>query len=233
MVANQSEGRIREQLLGEVETHIAGWQYCESDIKPGEQANLEREPENSHDANAIRVENGRFEPVGYLPRQVCSWLAPLVDSGKVCIDGYVPREALGEKADGHSKVPLILSVFLCEKGAGLLADRPAQTKLDTLHAAVRRAYQDAQDYRDADLILGLAAGLEPLKRQELLPETRLLLALIPGMAREALAAGSIKAMVSLRELLGQIIIGQALHHKNLTIFPLAWKQQHDPPYDLL
>ena len=53
-------------------------QYHDATVGPGEQVNLEREPENPHDALAIRVENSRFEPVGRIPRQVSSWLAPLI-----------------------------------------------------------------------------------------------------------------------------------------------------------
>ena len=44
-----------------------------------------------------------------------------------------------------------------------------------------QAYQNAQGYHDPDLILGLAKGLRPLEKQDLLPETRLLLALLPRM----------------------------------------------------
>ena len=40
-------------------------------------------------------------------------------------------------------------------------------------------------YRNPELILGLAKGLRPLEKQELLPETRLLLALLPRVAHEA------------------------------------------------
>ena len=57
-------------------------QHHKAKIHPGEQINLEREPKNAHDRRAIRVENGRFEPVGYLPKNMASWLAPLIDRGR-------------------------------------------------------------------------------------------------------------------------------------------------------
>ena len=60
-----------------------------------------------------------------------------------------------------------------------------RNELEALHQTVLQAYQNAQGYRNPELILGLAKGLRPLEKQELLPETRLLLALLPRMAHEA------------------------------------------------
>ena len=82
----------KKQLLGEIETRITGMQYYETAVAPGEQLNLEREHDNTHDEQAILVENGLFEPVGHIPRQLCSWLAPLTSptsdrhkSGAACL----------------------------------------------------------------------------------------------------------------------------------------------------
>ena len=66
-----------EELLGDVATVVAGGQYCDADAKPGEKLTMEREPGNTHDARAVRLENERFEKIGYLPRRIASWLAPL------------------------------------------------------------------------------------------------------------------------------------------------------------
>jgi len=233
MPTNHSAKSPTEQLLGEIETRIVGMQYYETAVAPGEQVNLEREPENSHDAHAIRVENGLFEPVGHISRRMCSWLAPLVDSGKVRIDGRVPDHAPDSKDREPSTSPLALSIFLCKKGKGLLAKREVHTKLDALHDVVRRTYEEVQSYANADLILELAEGLRPLARQELLPETRLLLALMPGVAREARANKAVEAMAAMQELLGTITIGEPLHHHNLTVFPLSWPKSQEPPYVLL
>jgi len=233
MVADCSVGDSEEQLLGEIETRIVGMLYYNSGVQPGEQVNLEREPENPHDGRAIRVENGRFEPVGHLPHRLCSWLAPLVDSGKVRVDGYVPKNAPRPEERDSPRSPLTLSIFLCGKGKGLLAKREVGTKLDALHNVVRRAYEEVQGYTDADLILELADGLRPLARQELLPETRLLLAMMPAVAREVRVSQAFQAMAQMQELLGKITIGDPLHHHNLTIFPLAWKRCCEPPYELL
>ena len=70
MNAKGTPRKDQVQLLGEIETEIVGRQYHSAGVQPEERVNLEREPENSRDKKAIRVENGRFEPVGYLPRKL-------------------------------------------------------------------------------------------------------------------------------------------------------------------
>ncbi|HYW78124.1 MAG TPA: hypothetical protein VE890_01050 [Thermoguttaceae bacterium] len=82
----------------------------------------------------------------YLPKKIASWLAPLIDAGKLRVDGYVP-----ENAEGLSKntAPAMLVVFLCEKGQHLLEKTEVQTKQDALHQVVRHAYHDVQSYADA------------------------------------------------------------------------------------
>jgi hypothetical protein len=65
------------------------------DVEPGESAELVREVDNSHDANAVAVKI-RGEAVGYLARDEAAELAPLLDSGRPyqaivhCIRGGVP-----------------------------------------------------------------------------------------------------------------------------------------------
>ena len=180
MPDDQAACPASEQFLGEIETIVMGMQYHDDAITPGERANLDREPENRLDTCAIRVENGLFDHVGYLPRQVAAWLAPLVDAGSVRVDGYVPGAA--KRASGHSanKCPITLPVFLCKKGQGLLSGRDVRNKLDALHEAIRRTCEEALGYQTAELILAVAGGLAPLTRQELLPRTGLLLARLPG-----------------------------------------------------
>ena len=221
-----------EQLLGEIQTRIAGMQYYDATIHPGEQVNLEREPENRHDSHSIRVENGRFELVGHLPRKIVAWLAPLVDSGYVRLDGCVPRDA--EPIPKYtSSLPLKLTIFLSSRAQHLTAPRDVRSKMDALHEVVRRTYEAAQGYADEDLILGLVEGFRPFGGQELLPETRLLMAMLPGIAAEKRSAKAIRGMARLHELLGTLHIGDPLHVSSLTIFPLIWPNSHEPSYSLL
>ena len=233
MPAKNSAKTFSDQLLGNLETRIAGMQYYENVATPGESVSLEREPENPHDSCSIRVENSLFDPIGHIPRRTCSWLAPLVDSGKVRVDGRLPELSDDSQGRGAATTPLTLSIFLCQKGQGLLAPREVHTKLDGLHEVVRRTYEELQGYTNPDLILELAKGLRPLTRQELLPETRLLLALIPAIAREVRANQGVRAKAAMQELLGTLTIGKPLHHHNLTVFPLSWPELREAPYVLL
>ena len=233
MPTNRPAKPPTERLLGEIETCIVGMEYYEDSIAPGEEVNLEREPENPHDAHAIRVENSNYAPVGHLPSQMCSWLAPLLDSGKVHIDGRVSKYAHSPRDRGPSTSPLTLSIFLCKKGKGLLRKRKVDTKLDALHEVVRRTYKEVQNYEDTNLILELVEGLRPLTRQELLPETQLLLALMPGIAHKTQACKTVESIAAMQELLGKITIGEPLYHHNLTVFPLSWPEFQVSPYVLL
>ena len=106
-----------EQLLGTVDTVIAGSQYCDADAEAGDMLTLEREPSNQHDANAVRIDNEAFEKVGYLPRRIVSWLAPLIDDGRVIAD------ATAAQPDGHEEhdfPPVSLKLYLSHKGAAIL-----------------------------------------------------------------------------------------------------------------
>jgi hypothetical protein len=79
----------KEKYLGSIESQIVGIQYYDDEVKSGEKIFFEREPDNNHDKNAIRVENLDFKKVGFLPKKSSSWLASLIDQGKVMIDGLV------------------------------------------------------------------------------------------------------------------------------------------------
>ena len=223
------DAEVRNVLLGEIESEIVGMQYHQGNVQPGEQVNLERES-NAHNRQAILVENGRHEPVGYLPKKMSSWLAPLMDTGQIHLDGYVPQDSADESP---GRCPLVLMVFQCEKGGQLLEKSEPKSELEALHQTVLQAYQNAQGYTDPELILGLAKGLQPLEKQDLLPKTRLLLALLPRMAHESRRSQGMQATVTFRELLGTLTIGPPSHHHNLTFFPLLWPTTHEPSYTLL
>jgi hypothetical protein len=231
MIEQELKEEVRNPFLGEIETEIVGMQHHKAKIDPGEQVNLEREAKNSHDRRAIRVDNGNFEPVGYLPKSMAAWLAPLIDQGKIHLDGYVPKES--KDTGENSSRPVNLMVFQSEKGRRLLEKSEPHNDLEVLHQTVLQAYQNAQGYRNPKLILGLAKGLQPLEKQELLPESRLLLALLPRMAHELRMSQGMRTTVKFRELLSTLTIGEPSHHHNLTFFPLLWSETHEPSYTLL
>lgn len=50
-------------------------------VHAGDRLLLQREPENPIGADAIQVLTERTETLGYVPRQISRWLAPVMDSG--------------------------------------------------------------------------------------------------------------------------------------------------------
>ncbi len=56
------------------------------EVKPGVELELQREPQNVHDSNAVLVLGtvGQYEsvPLGYLPRGVASKVGPQMDAGR-------------------------------------------------------------------------------------------------------------------------------------------------------
>ena len=219
--------RVRNHFLGEIETKIVGRQYHKAKVFPGEQINLERQAKNAHDRRAILVENGQFDPVGYLPGHC--FLADAADRRGQDSPGRLCTAELHRNRRITSRCPLALMVFQCEEGHRLLERAEPTNELEALHQTVLHAYQDAQGYCKPELILGLAKGLQPLEKQELLPETRLLLALLPRLAHEAHASQGMRTLTKFRELLGTLTIGQPAHHHNLTFFPLLWPEHTNRP----
>lgn len=222
-----------EQLLGEIDTEIVGLQYHEAGLRPGEAIALEREPGNIHDRCAIRVENGLFEPVGYLPREVGHWLAPLLDAGAIRVDGYVAKQFACHDEGPRTSAPAVLTVFLAPGVPYLFERTVPRDKLEIIHEVVRKAYLEAQQFHNTRMIAEMAEGLQPLRRQELLPETRLLLALLPGLHREITAVEGMQALVNLRKAIGKVRIGAPAEFQGLSLFPLFWDDAAKEPYVLL
>lgn len=218
-------------FLGEVFTEIAGGQYYEAEVKPGEKIQLEREPDNSHDKNAIRVENVKFNQVGYVPRRVSSWLAPLIDSGEVWLEGRSAEPLKGEQGD---RTFILLELYLHKKGRHILRrDSDPVGGLEGLHQAVLAIWSEIDQWSDGDTVSELATRLRALAADDLLPKTRMLLSLFKHRAWELRKRAEERAIEEIRGSLKGIKIGKAIFYHNLTIFPLISKNGDKPPYILL
>ena len=143
------------------------------------------------------------------------------------------RKNLGEGRRRPHTCPLTLAVFLTANGRSLLEKSEVHNRQEALHQVVRHVYHGAHQYTNPKLILELAAGLRPLEQEELLPETRLLLALLPGIAMKLKAADGMPVVAKMQSILAGLAIGEPLHHHNLTLFPLLWPNSEEPPYTLL
>jgi hypothetical protein len=212
-----------EVLMGEISVVLAGTQYCDATVEGGEKVHFEREPDNPHDPNAIRVENEDFAKVGYLPRQAAAWLTPLIDRGAVYINGKMA-----------SDTNLAVSLYVSPASAGFL-ERPRDPEsLETaLHRIVLDTYNGMHEWRRPAVIRETAQRLGELSRRDLLPETRMLLALLPGFAESLDAQADVSALNAARVALAGLKIGKALHYRNATVFPLHIDNGHDRAYALL
>ncbi len=223
--------KAKNHYLGRIEAHLAGTQYCDAQLRPGEEFSLEREPDNTHDSNAIRVENPDFHKTGYLPRRVVSWLAPLVDAGEVLVTGRAVKASREHRA---ARLPLELDLYLTKKGAHILEERANPGSAgEALHQVVLAAYRQSEAWDRPQAITGLSEHLLALSQRDLLHGTRLLLALLPSRAGEAAERSRESATRGIRDAFARVEVGEALHYRNLTVFPLFVVNGHEPGYCLL
>jgi len=174
----------KKRLLGEILTRVTRVRaYC-SPVVASKAVLLEREQFNLRCRYAIRVRDAKGKHVGYLSTSTASWLAHLLDVGKVRIAGYIPPRPGVPRRVPTPSLPVVLSVFISEQEDGLLDKKVICTRQDVLHQVVFQAYQLAHQLANSKLVEDLAHGLKPLVRQNLYPETHLLIALLPGIANE-------------------------------------------------
>jgi len=227
---NSKNAISAEKLLGTLSTEIVGIQYYDAEVHPGETVHFEREPDNLHDTRAIRVENLDFRQVGHLPRRVVAWLAPLIDHGKVRIDGITGDF---DEADRYS-IPLELSVYLCPKGRPVLQrKKKPYDSLQALHECVLQAYLDVDEYNAPDITLSLGERLSAVLNRDILPETHLLVHLFPSKAetqRKSLEKTSRDAII---EHLKGVDLADPVHYHNLTMYPLMGGNGRKSPFSLL
>lgn len=92
---------------------LAGFQYYEGrdlwrEMKPGDALTLAREPDNPHDANAIRLE-WRGRKLGYVPRRDNSDLARQMDRG-AAVEARIT--ALKARSNGRNLISYEIAVPL-------------------------------------------------------------------------------------------------------------------------
>lgn len=79
---------------------------CER-LSDGDMVDLEREPDNRHDPNAILILSENGDELGYVPREHAKVMAPLLDAGA---DYEATIKKLWERSDGGI-VPIVVSVL--------------------------------------------------------------------------------------------------------------------------
>ncbi len=219
----------QEYLLGVIETVITGL-HRSARILPRDRVAFHRDPENRRDPNAVRVENSEALPVGYLPRRVASWLGPLLDRRAVEIRGKVTDD----RRVRHGLIPLDLRLHPTAEGRSILQQRenPGNTA-EAFHNMVLATWRMADQWTLPKVIRDVHEHLLALRQDDALPETHMLLALFPWKAAEASTRRKARALEDLKDMLANVVLGEALHHHNLTLFPIYTPNGHEAEYLLL
>jgi hypothetical protein len=203
----------KEKYLGSIKSQIVGIQYCDDQAKGGEKIFFEREPDNDHDKNAIRVENLDFKMVGFLPKKSSSWLAPLIDQGGVMIDGFV-KEA---NYDNDYSIPIEIKITLKSKGEDIFTENKLISSAEeAFHEAVLYSHENIIDKCDSGVTHNFTELLNKAVDRNILPKTKLLLELFESKVR----LRSEQRIQETLDDLKRISVGAGRYHFNLTFFPL-------------
>ncbi|MFQ5655626.1 MAG: ARPP-1 family domain-containing protein, partial [Planctomycetota bacterium] len=98
-----------------------------------------------------------------------------------------------------------------------------------LHELVRAAWENAGRATNPEVVEKTGMGLSALSKRDLLPETRLLLALFPDRARAVERRSGEDVATRIRERLAGIAFGAPVEEQGLTIFPLLAPNGSSPP----
>jgi hypothetical protein len=206
----------RGKYLGTIQSEIVGIQYYDDQVKVSEKIMLEREPENDHDPSAIRIENLDFRQVGFLPKKTSAWIAPLIDQGKVMVDGVVVDL---DFEDGYT-IPIELKITLKKKGEEIFKKNKVITSAEeAFHEVVLYSYESVIDKCEKSITGDLVDILQRSVDRKILPKTKLLLELFEARA----LFRSEEQVENILDGLKQIKIGAGKYHSNLTFFPLFSK----------
>ncbi|KAJ3200332.1 hypothetical protein HDU67_002141, partial [Dinochytrium kinnereticum] len=112
-IATQSMPVIEEDedeiLLGFISEKVVGIRYYTGMVGINEHVIMRREPANRYDRNAIQVLNTNEIQVGHIPRETAATLAPLMDQGKLRLDGVV------RGGKGAYNLPIYLYLYTEER----------------------------------------------------------------------------------------------------------------------
>jgi len=98
---------------------------------------------------------------------------------------------------------------------------------------ILRVASSAYVLRHPDLWKSTCAYPNENPYQGLLPESQLLLALIPGPARETQATVGLRHLATFRGWPERLASGKPLRYGGLAVFPLVWPETDTSPYALL
>jgi hypothetical protein len=139
-------------MVREFSTRVAGIYYNRggvSGLSRGDVVRLVRDPNNQHDANAVRVEAQDGSVIGHVPKEIAASLARDLDSGlrayaiiEHTSEGRAPVPARGRRRHG-SKASPPLCLITVKVGDGELTTMPSlpppQKRVAAPHVTIIRA----------------------------------------------------------------------------------------------
>lgn len=119
LASGAAVAQIQAQLLLQ-DSPLAGFQYHAGklvwrELKVGDALALVREPDNPHDARAVRVE-WRGQKLGYVPRRENADVARLLDNGQL-LTARISRLAEGRDPWSRIRFEVVLSMQPNVKGS--------------------------------------------------------------------------------------------------------------------
>ncbi|XP_012926609.1 helicase-like transcription factor isoform X4 [Heterocephalus glaber] len=85
-----SDEELDSVLFGILRGHVVGLRYYTGVVNNNEMVALQREPNNTYDKNAIKVNNVNGNQVGYLKKDLAAALAYIMDNKLAQVEGVVP-----------------------------------------------------------------------------------------------------------------------------------------------
>ncbi|XP_010623590.1 helicase-like transcription factor isoform X4 [Fukomys damarensis] len=85
-----SDEELDSVLFGLLRGHVVGLRYYTGVVNNNEMVALQREPNNTYDKNAIKVNNVNGNQVGYLKKDLAAALAYIMDNKLAQVEGVVP-----------------------------------------------------------------------------------------------------------------------------------------------
>ncbi len=214
---------IKMSTVGTVHSNLAGLEYTSAQVHVGDKLMLEREPENPHDKNAIRVMNGR-ERIGYLNRQDAVWLAPLMDGW------LIELRATPLHYGSHTGTPVELIVKATSRGEAMLSPNRNDSPRAILHNTMLAVYFNLDRYSLETLKKVMLQYSSVTGDIQMLHETQLIFNVIMTRIMELENKPAPAMNDKLREFFMEIKIGQAISNEDVTVVPLYGKIDDDCKY---
>ena len=211
-------------LIGEFSTVIEGIALAADRRLTSMPLSVFREPTGRSNAPVVSVRFADGQQVGRLPRDVAHWLAPLLGSGAVAVEAVAANHATAVE-DG--RLPIRIAVYAPRGVDKIFSPAGGRSRARLVHSIVKQFYRKAQRETEPAAVTEMAAAVEPLARQDMLPETRLLLELLRGLDREIRMVRAVRAQSQFVKALARVEVLEAVSLAGLDLFPLRWRQPQE------